>query len=90
MFDVGLTGEKSNYSKAADVYSFDEDSSEALSPEQPPGQETPVCTSTSVRESAGTEAASSSSQLNSAVQVNLQPLQILKQKLVMLTDKTTL
>ncbi|XP_062263984.1 myocardin-related transcription factor B isoform X1 [Platichthys flesus] len=61
-------GEKSNYSKAADVYSFDEDSSEALSPEQPPGQETPVCTSTSVRESAGTEAASSSSELNSAVQ----------------------
>ncbi|XP_034448803.1 myocardin-related transcription factor B isoform X2 [Hippoglossus hippoglossus] len=61
-------GEESNHSKAADVYSFDEDSSEALSPEQPSSQETPVSTSTSVRESAGTEAASSSSQLNSAVQ----------------------
>ncbi|XP_069381503.1 myocardin-related transcription factor B isoform X3 [Paralichthys olivaceus] len=61
-------GEKSNYSKAADVYSFDEDSSEALSPEQPSSQETPGSTSTSVRESAGTGAISPSSQLNSAAQ----------------------
>ncbi|XP_060946265.1 myocardin-related transcription factor B [Limanda limanda] len=60
--------EKSNSSKAADVYSFDEDSSEALSPEQPSSQETPVCTPTSGGGSAGTEAASSSSQLHSGVQ----------------------
>lgn len=78
MFDVGLIGSKANYSKAPDVYSFDEeDSSEALSPEQPSSQETPSSTSTSLRE---TEATAPSSQLNSPVQVNQnrEPFQSLK------------
>ncbi|XP_035472318.2 myocardin-related transcription factor B isoform X3 [Scophthalmus maximus] len=61
-----IDGSKANYSKAPDVYSFDEeDSSEALSPEQPSSQETPSSTSTSLRE---TEATAPSSQLNSPVQ----------------------
>lgn len=82
MFDVGLIGDKANYSKTPDVYSFDEDSSDTLSPEQPSNQETPSSTLAS-RESGGTEATSSSTQLNSPIQVNQypQPLQFLKHKL---------
>ncbi|XP_071326430.1 myocardin-related transcription factor B isoform X2 [Trachinotus anak] len=61
-------GDKVNYSKTPDVYSFDEDSSDALSPEQPSSQETPSSTSASLRESGGTEATPSSSQVNSPKQ----------------------
>ncbi|XP_022595348.1 MKL/myocardin-like protein 2 isoform X1 [Seriola dumerili] len=66
-------GDKVNYSKTPDVYSFDEDSSDALSPEQPSSQETPSSTSASLRESGGTEATSSSSQLNSPKQQSPPP-----------------
>lgn len=77
MFDVGLVGDKANHhSKTPDVYSFDEDSSDALSPEQPSSQETPSSTSASLRESGGTDATSTSCQLNSPKQVNhCNPLQ---------------
>ncbi|XP_050929989.1 LOW QUALITY PROTEIN: myocardin-related transcription factor B [Lates calcarifer] len=63
-----INGDKPNYSKTPDVYHFDEDSSDAVSPEQPSSQETHSSTSTSLRESGGTEASSSSSKLNSTKQ----------------------
>lgn len=83
MFDVGLVGDKANHhSKTPDVYSFDEDSSDALSPEQPSSQETPSSTSASLRESGGTDATSASCQLNSPKQVNhCNPLQFLRHEL---------
>ncbi|XP_040013832.1 myocardin-related transcription factor B isoform X3 [Xiphias gladius] len=67
-----INGDKANYSKTPDVYSFDEDSSDTLSPEQPSNQETPSSTLAS-RESGGTEATSSSTQLNSPIQHSPSP-----------------
>ncbi|XP_074513523.1 myocardin-related transcription factor B isoform X2 [Sebastes fasciatus] len=55
-------------SKPPDIYSFDEDSSDALSPKQPASQKSPSSTSASPRESGGTEATSASSNLNSPIQ----------------------
>ncbi|XP_026211554.1 myocardin-related transcription factor B isoform X2 [Anabas testudineus] len=66
-------GDKANYPKTPDVYKFDEDNSDALSPEQPASWETPSSTSASPRESGGTEADSTSSQLNSPIQHSPQP-----------------
>nr|XP_020466182.1 MKL/myocardin-like protein 2 isoform X3 [Monopterus albus] len=63
-----INGYKAHSCKTPDVYKFDEDSSDALSPEQPASQETPSFTSACVREPGGTEATSTSSQLNSPVQ----------------------
>uniref|UniRef100_A0A7N6AWN2 SAP domain-containing protein n=1 Tax=Anabas testudineus TaxID=64144 RepID=A0A7N6AWN2_ANATE len=56
-----VIGDKANYPKTPDVYKFDEDNSDALSPEQPASWETPSSTSASPRESGGTEADSTSS-----------------------------
>lgn len=71
MFDAGPTGDKVNSSKPPDIYSFDEDSSDALSPQQPAGQQSPSSRSASPRESGGNEATSASSKLNSPIQVHL-------------------
>ncbi|KAM6967282.1 myocardin-related transcription factor B isoform 2-T2 [Tautogolabrus adspersus] len=54
--------------KQPDIYNFDEESSDALSPKQPDSQQSPRSTCTSPRESEATEATSSSSQLNSHTQ----------------------
>ncbi|XP_058508956.1 myocardin-related transcription factor B isoform X2 [Solea solea] len=70
-------GDKANHSKAADVYSFDEDSADALSPEQPFSQETPGSTSASLIEST-----SFSSQLNSPTQHSSSPNSQLSSDLV--------
>ncbi|XP_029364195.1 myocardin-related transcription factor B isoform X3 [Echeneis naucrates] len=64
-------GDKTNRSKTADIYSFDEDSSDALSPEQPSNQETP---NSSLKESAGTEAISACGHLNSPKQHSPTPI----------------
>ncbi|XP_070703834.1 myocardin-related transcription factor B [Pempheris klunzingeri] len=61
-------GAKKTYSKSPDIYSFDEDSSEALSPQQPASHQSPSSTAASPRESGGSEAASTSPQLNSPIQ----------------------
>ncbi|XP_040918531.1 myocardin-related transcription factor B isoform X2 [Toxotes jaculatrix] len=63
-----INGDKAKSSKTPDVYNFDEDSSDALSPEHPSSQETPSPSLASLRESGKTEATSSSSQLNSPTQ----------------------
>ncbi|XP_034075988.1 myocardin-related transcription factor B isoform X1 [Gymnodraco acuticeps] len=55
-------------SKPTDIYNFDEDSSDALSPPQPASQKSSSSTSASPKESGGTEATSTSSNLNSPVQ----------------------
>ncbi|XP_042360906.1 myocardin-related transcription factor B isoform X3 [Plectropomus leopardus] len=60
----GPTGGEANCSK--DIYNFDEDSSGALSP-QPASQQSPSSTSASPKESGRTEAASTSSKLNSSI-----------------------
>ncbi|XP_026180831.1 myocardin-related transcription factor B isoform X2 [Mastacembelus armatus] len=78
-FDSGvkevINDDKAN--KTPDVYKFDEDSSDGLSPEQPANQEAPSSTSASPRESGGTEVTTTSSQLNTPIQhsplPNLQP-----------------
>ncbi|XP_068613175.1 myocardin-related transcription factor B-like [Brachionichthys hirsutus] len=59
----GPTGDKVIYSKPPDMYSFEEDSSDALSPEQPPSS-----TSVSPSESGGTEAVVTSSNSNTPMQ----------------------
>uniref|UniRef100_A0A3P8SUZ5 Myocardin related transcription factor Bb n=1 Tax=Amphiprion percula TaxID=161767 RepID=A0A3P8SUZ5_AMPPE len=51
-----------------DVYDFDEDSSDALSPQLPASQQSPSSTLASSRESGGTEAASNSSNLHTPIQ----------------------
>ncbi|XP_078125654.1 myocardin-related transcription factor B isoform X4 [Sander vitreus] len=56
--DVGPTGGEANCSKPPDIYNFDEDSDDALSPQQPASQKSPRSTSASPRESGGTEATS--------------------------------
>ncbi|XP_035510327.1 myocardin-related transcription factor B isoform X3 [Morone saxatilis] len=61
-----IHGDKANYSKPPDIYNFDEDSSDALSPQLPASQQSP--SSASPRESGGTEATSTSSNLNSPIQ----------------------
>ncbi|XP_070838176.1 myocardin-related transcription factor B isoform X1 [Chaetodon trifascialis] len=66
-------GDKANYSKLPDIYSFDEDSSDALSPQQPASQQSPSSTSASPRESGGTEATSTSSNLDSPIQHSSPP-----------------
>ncbi|XP_029292652.1 myocardin-related transcription factor B isoform X2 [Cottoperca gobio] len=66
--DAGPTGGEVNDSKPTDVYNFDEDSGDALSPQQPAVQKSPGSTSASPRGSAGTEATSTSSDLNSPIQ----------------------
>lgn len=70
MCDAGLVADKASYSMTPDVYKFDEDNSDALSPEQPASQETTGSISDSPRESGGSEADSTSSQLNSSIQVH--------------------
>lgn len=60
MCDAGLTGGKGNSSKTPDVYKFDEDSSDAVSPEQPSSQEAPSSSSASPGESGGADVDSSS------------------------------
>ncbi|KAK5913614.1 hypothetical protein CgunFtcFv8_008130 [Champsocephalus gunnari] len=55
-------------SKPTDIYNFDEDSSDALSPPQPASQKSSSSTSASPKESGGTEATSTSSHVNSPVQ----------------------
>lgn len=84
---AGPTDDKANYSKLSDIYNFNEDSSDALSPQQPASQQSPSSTSASPRESGGTEAASTSSNLDSPIQVHqcLQQLQFIK--LSMSADK---
>lgn len=79
MFDVGPTGGKTNDSKPPDIYNFDEDSSDALSPLQPASRQSPSSTAASPRESGVTEATSTSSNLNSPIQVHqyLEPLQFI-------------
>lgn len=69
MFDAGPTGDKVNSSKPPDIYSFDEDSSDALSPSS---------TSASPGESGGNETTSTPSGLNSPIQVHLELSQFLK------------
>ncbi|XP_034567464.1 myocardin-related transcription factor B isoform X2 [Notolabrus celidotus] len=59
-----INGDKTN--KQPDIYSFDEDSSDAPSPKQPASQQSPDCTSP--RESEGTESPLNSSQVKSPVQ----------------------
>ncbi|XP_071374741.1 myocardin-related transcription factor B [Centroberyx affinis] len=59
---------KVNYPKTLDVYNFDEDSSDALSPEQPASQESHSSSAASPRESGGTEATSTSPHMNSTMQ----------------------
>lgn len=66
MFDAGPTGDKVNSSKPPDIYSFDEDSSDALSPSS---------TSASPGEN---ETTSSSSKLNSPIQVHFELLHFIK------------
>ncbi|KAF7647000.1 hypothetical protein LDENG_00179280 [Lucifuga dentata] len=60
--------EKVNKPKTLDVYNFDEDSSDALSPDKPSSQESHSSRSASPKESAGAEATPTSSHLNSPVQ----------------------
>ncbi|KAK2833241.1 hypothetical protein Q5P01_017130 [Channa striata] len=67
------TGGKTNVPKAPDVYTFNEDSSDALSPEQLPSRETSSSTATSPEEAGATEAISTSSLGNSPIQPNSQP-----------------
>lgn len=69
MFEAGPTDDKANESKPADIYGFDEDSSDALSPQQPASQKSPSTSSGSPRESGGNEATSASSKINSPTQV---------------------
>lgn len=69
MFDSCPTGGEVTCSKPTDIYNFDEDSSDALSPPQPASQKSSSSTSASPKESGGTEATSTSSHLNSPVQV---------------------
>ncbi|XP_008302596.1 MKL/myocardin-like protein 2 isoform X2 [Stegastes partitus] len=57
----------------SDVYNFDEDSSDALSPQLPASQQSPSSTSASPRESGGTEATSSSSNLHTPIQCSPPP-----------------
>ncbi|XP_049926035.1 myocardin-related transcription factor B isoform X1 [Epinephelus moara] len=61
-------GEESKRSKPPDIYNFDEDSSDVLSPQQPASQQSPSSTSASPRESGATETTSTSSNLNSPIQ----------------------
>ncbi|XP_044036472.1 myocardin-related transcription factor B isoform X1 [Siniperca chuatsi] len=63
-----INGGKANYSKPTDIYNFDEDSGDALSPQQPASQQCPSSTSASPTESGGTEATSTSFNLNSPIQ----------------------
>ncbi|XP_035852396.1 myocardin-related transcription factor B isoform X4 [Sander lucioperca] len=56
--DVGPTRGEANCPKPPDIYNFDEDSGDALSPQQPASQKSPRSTSASPRESGGTEATS--------------------------------
>lgn len=86
VFDAG---DKANDSKPPDIYSFDEDSSDALSPQQPASQHSPSSTSTSPRESGRNEATSTSSKINSPIQVqpHLEPLQFIKHVLPISADK---
>ncbi|XP_067333665.1 myocardin-related transcription factor B isoform X2 [Channa argus] len=65
------TGGKTNYPKAPDDYKFNEDSSDALSLEQPASRETSSSISTSPEEPV--EKTSTSSLLNSPIQPNSQP-----------------
>ncbi|XP_063759980.1 myocardin-related transcription factor B isoform X2 [Eleginops maclovinus] len=60
-------------SKPTDIYNFDEDSSDALSPPKPASQKSPNSTFTSPKESGGTEATSPSSNLNSPIQLSPPP-----------------
>ncbi|XP_068584191.1 myocardin-related transcription factor B isoform X1 [Cebidichthys violaceus] len=61
-----IDGGEANGSKPPDIFNFDEDSSDALSPQRPASQKSP--SSTSQKESGGTEATSASSYLNSPIQ----------------------
>ncbi|XP_069571636.1 myocardin-related transcription factor B isoform X2 [Brachyistius frenatus] len=63
-----VKGGKENPSETPDVYNFDEDSSDALSPQHPARQQSPSSTSASPRESGGTEATSTSSDVNTPMQ----------------------
>ncbi len=89
MFDVHPTGVKANSTKPPDIYSFDEDSSDALSPPQPASQQSPSSTSASPKESGGPEATSVSSNLKSPPQVHqyLEPKHVIKHKVSMSADK---
>ncbi|KAI3359166.1 hypothetical protein L3Q82_002699 [Scortum barcoo] len=66
--EVINAGSQTNSLKPPDIYNFDEDSSDALSPQQLAGQQSPSSTSASPRESGGTDATSTSSNLNSPIQ----------------------
>ncbi|XP_029914780.1 myocardin-related transcription factor B isoform X2 [Myripristis murdjan] len=57
-----------NYPKTLDVYNFDEDSSDAMSPEQPASQESHSSSSASPRECGSSEAMSTSPQISSNTQ----------------------
>ncbi|TKS92136.1 MKL/myocardin-like protein 2 [Collichthys lucidus] len=63
-----INGDKAKCSKPPDIYNFNEDSNDALSPPQPASQQSPSSTSTSPRESGGTEVTSTSSDLNSPIE----------------------
>ncbi|XP_032394122.1 myocardin-related transcription factor B isoform X2 [Etheostoma spectabile] len=56
--DVGPTGGDANCSKPPDIYNFDEDNGDVLSPQQPANQKSPRSTSASPRESGGNDATS--------------------------------
>ena len=73
MFVVGPAGDKANFSKSPDIYNFDEDSSDAFSPQQPASQQSPSSTAASPRELAETETTASSSNLKSLMQVHQYP-----------------
>lgn len=68
---AGPTGGKadSKTPPVSDVYNFDEDSSDALSLQQPKSQQSPCSTLASPPESGGAEAAYSTSNLNTPTQV---------------------
>ncbi|KAM4598755.1 myocardin-related transcription factor B [Polymixia lowei] len=69
--------EQVNCSKVLDVYNFDEDSSEAVSPEQPSSQLSQSSCTTSPKEAGGAEALSTSPQINSPMQLSQPPSQAL-------------
>ncbi|XP_034750605.1 myocardin-related transcription factor B isoform X3 [Etheostoma cragini] len=56
--DAGPKGGDANCSKPPDIYNFDEDNGDVLSPQQPANQKSPRSTSASPRESGGNDATS--------------------------------
>jgi len=71
--DAGPAGSKADHCKTlhpSDVYNFDEDSSDALSPQHPASQESPCSTLASPQECGGTEVTYISPNLSTPSQVH--------------------